>query len=275
MESVQTHVLQVGDKLGRYDIVAPLGAGGEVYKAKDSRLSRMVAIKVLNSRFSSRFEQEARAIAAFSHAHICSLYDVGPDYLVMEYIEGRRLQGKYQPEEALRLAIQMAEALEEAHCKGIVHLDLKPANIMVTATGSIKLLDFGLARLTRPTDTDFTQSMEATAGTVGYMSPEQARGEPVDGRSDIFSFGAVLYEMLAGRPAFEGDSAAVALSALLTKRPAPIQAPPVLERVVMRCLNKDPAGSTDRASGIHYGAGRAPAVHCCIGVCRHERQPGQ
>jgi TolB-like protein/predicted Ser/Thr protein kinase len=235
--------LQVGDKLGRYDILAPLGAGGmgEVYKAKDSRLSRMVAIKVLKSRFSSRFEQEARAIAAFSHAHICTLYDVGPDYLVMEYIEGRRLQGKYQPEEALRLAIQMAEALEEAHRKGIVHLDLKPANIMVTAGGSIKLLDFGLARLTRPTDTDLTQSMEATAGTVGYMSPEQARGEPVDGRSDIFSFGAVLYEMLAGRPAFEGDSVAAVLSALLTKRPAPMQASPALERIVIQCLDKDPA----------------------------------
>jgi len=235
--------LQVGDKLGPYDILAPLGAGGmgEVYKAMDTRLDRLVAIKILGTKFSNRFEGEARAIAALSHPHICTLYDIGPDYLVMEYIDGQRLGGKYPAEEAVRLALQIADALEEAHRKGIIHRDLKPANILVTAGGSVKLLDFGIAKLTGTHD-DITQSMELTiAGTVGYMAPEQARGEPVDARSDIFSFGAVLYDMLTGRRAFTGESTSAVLSAVLTARPAPLQASPALEFIVLKCLEKDPA----------------------------------
>ncbi len=237
-------LLSPGTRLGPYEILTPLGGGGmgQVYKATDTRLDRPVAIKVPEDRFSSRFEYEARAIAALSHAHICTLYDVGPDYLVMEFIDGRRLQAKYPPDEAVRLAVQITEALEEAHRKNIIHLDLKPANIMVTASGSVKVLDFGLARLMRPACSEITQTLErVAAGTIGYMSPEQARGEPVDGSSDIFSFGAVLYEMLTGRRPFEGETAPMVLSALLTKPPAQMYTEPALERIVLRCLEKDPA----------------------------------
>src|SRR5579862_6764868 len=235
--------LAAGTRLGPYEILAPIGAGGmgEVYRATDTRLSRMVAIKVLNGAHSERFEQEARAIAALNHPHICTLHDVGPDYLVMEYIDGEALSGPLPVEEALRLALQMAAALEAAHAKGITHRDLKPANILVTKEG-VKLLDFGLAKVSETKDASLTNTMAGTIlGTAAYMSPEQAEGKPADARSDVFSFGAVLYEMLSGRQAFEGESAISTMAAVLHKEPRRLEAPPALERVVMRCLEKQAA----------------------------------
>jgi serine/threonine-protein kinase len=228
--------LSAGSKLGPYEILVPIGAGGmgEVYKARDTRLERIVAIKVAASRFSERFEREARAVAALNNPHICTLYDVGPDYLVMEYVDGVTVSGPMPVEQALKLAIQIAGALEEAHAKGILHRDLKPSNILVTAKGTAKLLDFGLAKLAA--DSDATQSMAgAVMGTPMYMAPEQAEGKPADRRSDLFSFGAVLYEMFAGRRAFDS------LAAVVRDNPTPLEAPTDVARIVMRCLAKSPA----------------------------------
>ena len=233
-----------GDRLGRYELFSLIGAGGmgEVWKARDTRLDRIVAIKLLKGRRSSRFEQEARAIASLNHPHICQIYDIGPDYLVLEYIEGKPLSTRLLPEEATDLAIQIASALQEAHGHGILHRDLKPANILVTAKGTVKLLDFGLAKSIVDSDSDVTKTIEGTVlGTAAYMSPEQAEGKPLDERSDLFSFGAVLYEMLSGNRAFRGNSPATVLSAVLRDDPAPLQAPPALKRIVMRCLKKQPA----------------------------------
>jgi len=218
---------------------------GEVYRALDPRLGREVAIKLLHELYTDRLVREARAIAALNHPHICAIYDIGPTYLVMEYIEGTPLKGPLPHPEAVRLGAQVAQALEAAHAKGITHRDLKPANILVTASG-IKLLDFGLAKLTIPADSDATGSIAGTVmGTAGYMSPEQAQGQPADARSDIFSFGAVLYEMLSGTRAFRGTSMAQVLSAVLRDEPAPLPAtlktPPELDRIVRRCLRKAPA----------------------------------
>ena len=218
---------------------------GEVWKARDTRLDRIVAIKRL-TRHSERFEQEARAIAALNHPHICQIYDVGTDYLVLEYVEGQPLRGPLPADEAVRLALQIASALEEAHRHGILHRDLKPANIMVTGRSvsgpsAAKLLDFGLAKLITA-DADVTRTAEGTVvGTAAYMSPEQAEGRPLDARSDIFSFGAVMYEMLSGTRAFAGHTAAQVLSAVLRDDPAPLpQAPPAVDRLIRRCLSKSP-----------------------------------
>jgi len=237
--------LAAGTRLGPYEILSPIGAGGmgDVYRATDTRLSRTVAIKVLKGPHSDRFEQEARAIAALNHAHICTLHDIGPDYLVMEYVDGATLSGPLPVEEALRLALQMAAALEAAHAKGITHRDLKPANILVTKDG-VKLLDFGLAKISEAKDASVTLTLGAQTlagtilGTAAYMSPEQAEGKPADARSDVFSFGAVLYEMLSGRRAFEGESAISTMAAVLHTEPRPLQIAPALDRVVMRCLEK-------------------------------------
>jgi len=232
-----------GSRLGPYEIIAPIGAGGmgEVYKARDTRLDRIVAIKVGSPQFVSRFEREARAIAALSHPHICALYDIGPDYLVMEYVDGEPLKGPLPADKGLPLALQMAGALEEAHRKGVVHRDLKPNNILVTASG-IKLLDFGLAKYqSQAAGADATASLTEVGtivGTVAYMSPEQAEGKPVDARSDIFSFGLVLYEMLSGQKAFSGETALSTMVAILHQEPRPLQAAPELARVVDRCLRK-------------------------------------
>jgi TolB-like protein/tetratricopeptide (TPR) repeat protein len=224
--------LTAGTRLGPYEILAHIGAGGmgEVWKATDTRLGRVVAIKVLNGAHSDRFEQEARAIAALNHPHICTLHDVGPDYLVMEYIEGSPLKGPLPVDEAVRLAVQIASALEAAHGKGILHRDLKPGNVLVTATGA-KLLDFGLAKLTA--DGDATQTV-GISGTPLYMSPEQAEGKVLDATSDVFSFGAVLYELLSGRRAFDS------LGAVLRDEPAPLESP--VADIVKRCLSKQAAG---------------------------------
>jgi len=246
--------LSVGEKLGPYRILVPMGAGGmgDVYQANDTRLDRIVAVKVSKAEFNERFEREARAIAALNHPNICQLYDVGPNYLVMEYIEGTPLEGPLPLDQALKYAAQICDALDAAHKKGITHRDLKPANILVTKQG-IKLLDFGLAKLntavTKPM-TDATLTMALTGkneivGTLYYMSPEQlqsqATGQEIDGRSDIFSFGLVLYEMLTGKRAFEGTSPASVIAAIM-ERPAPSIsdiAPPLLDRVLARCLQKD------------------------------------
>ena len=220
---------------------------GEVYRARDPRLQRDVAIKVLPHEVSAdadrlrRFQQEARAVAALSHPNICQIYDVGPDYLVLEYIEGTPLKGPVAADTALRLALQVVDALETAHQRGILHRDLKPANILVTSAGVAKLLDFGLAKPIAG-DTDVTQTLPGTIiGTPAYMSPEQAQGCLVDARSDVFGLGAVLYELLSARRAFEGGTVADVVSAVLRDDPPPLSSPPALARVVMRCLAKRPA----------------------------------
>ena len=240
-----------GDRLGPYEIVSRVGAGGmgEVYKARDARLDRIVAIKISADQFSERFEREARAIAAFNHPHICSLYDVGPNYLVMEYIEGSEVKGPLPLETALKYAIQLAGALEAAHRKGITHRDLKPANILVTKSG-VKVLDFGLARIdpvragaaAGETLTQALTQQGSIVGTLQYMAPEQLQGRPVDARADIFSFGCVLYEMLTGKRAFDGTSTASVIAAIL-ERPSPTVAaiaPANLDWALRLCLAKEP-----------------------------------
>ena len=241
--------LTAGDKLGPYEVLAPIGAGGMgvVYRARDPRLNRDVAIKVAAQQFSARFEQEARAIAALNHPHICQIYDIGPDYLVLEFVEGQPVAGPLPVEDALKLAVQIAHALEEAHGRGILHRDLKPGNILVTAQGTAKLIDFGLAKLTVAGE-DTTRTMDgAILGTIAYMAPEQAEGLTLDARSDIFSFGAVLYEMLSGKRAFHGESTVAVLRSLLRDEPAPLLAPAELQRIVAKCLAKKPK---DRYAGM-------------------------
>jgi eukaryotic-like serine/threonine-protein kinase len=243
--------LSVGDKLGPYQILAPVGAGGmgEVYRAKDPRLNRDVAIKVSASQFSERFEREAKAIAALNHPNICQIYDIGPNYLVMEFIEGTPLHGPLPLDRALRYAVQICDALDAAHRKNITHRDLKPANILVTASG-VKLLDFGLAKMGTAgaaPDSDATAltldltEVGTVLGTASYMSPEQAKGEPTDARSDIFSFGVVLYEMLSGRRAFSKNSTIETMAAIMRDEPAPLDAPSSISAIVTRCLCKSPA----------------------------------
>ncbi len=263
--------LAPGSRLGPYEVVSALGAGGmgEVWKARDTRLDRMVAIKRLTAH-SERFEQEARAIAALNHPHICQIYDVGPDYLVLEYVEGRPLQGPLPVNDAIRLAIQIAAALEEAHARGILHRDLKPANVMVTPQGAAKLLDFGLAKLL-DADADVTRTLDGTVvGTAAYMSPEQAEGKPLDARSDIFSFGAVLYEMLSGTRAFAGQTSAQVVTAILRDDPPALQAPAGLERIVRRCLHKASAQRfqtmADVRAALEQLAAKPPELQPSIAV---------
>jgi serine/threonine-protein kinase len=223
------------------------GGMGEVWKARDTRLDRIVAIKRLKGEHNSRFQQEARAIAALSHPNICVLHDIGPDYLVMEYLDGQPLKGPLPPEQAIPIAIQIAGAIEAAHGKGILHRDLNPANVMITATGA-KLLDFGLARVMTSTDADTLTVAGAIAGTAAYMSPEQAQGKTLHERSDIFSFGAVLYEMISGTRAFAGDSMAQVLSAVLRDEPADLHSHAA--DIVKRCMSKDPAGRFQSMSEV-------------------------
>src|SRR6266536_1522292 len=258
-------------RLGRYEIRSQLGAGGmgEVYLARDPRLNRDVAIKVLPAALSSdserlrRFEQEAQAAGALNHPNILSIYDVdthdGSPYVVSELLEGEtlreQLNGTALPvRKAIDYALQIASGLAAAHAKGIVHRDLKPENLFVTKDGRVKILDFGLAKLTQPekagpqtslpTETAGTEP-GVVLGTLGYMSPEQVRGKPADARSDIFAFGAILYEMLSGNRAFRGDSAADTMSAILKEDPPDLSITnqsisPGLERIVHHCLEKNP-----------------------------------
>jgi Tol biopolymer transport system component/tRNA A-37 threonylcarbamoyl transferase component Bud32 len=269
--------LPAGTKLGPYEIVAPIGAGGmrEVYKARDSRLDRIVALKVAHEQFSERFEREARAVAALNHPNICMLYDVGPNYLVMEYIDGRTLAGPLPLEQALKYGGQICDALDAAHRKGIVHRDLKPANILLTKAG-IKLLDFGLAKQRREaavggaTETIALTKANTMLGTLQYMAPEQLQGQEADARSDIFSFGLVLFEMLTGKRPFEGSSPASVIAAILEHRAPSVAdvAPASLDRVLDRCLAKHPDDrwqtARDLKAGLEWvaegGGGAAVAV---------------
>jgi eukaryotic-like serine/threonine-protein kinase len=239
-----------GRRISHYEILEKLGEGGmgAVYKARDTRLGRLVAVKVVDARFTNRFEREARAIAALNHPHICTLHDVGEHegvpYLVMEYLEGKPLEGPLPTAVALLYAIQVCEALAAAHKAGIVHRDLKPDNVLLTAEGSVKVLDFGLAKLQpgaapgKPALSTMTERGMIT-GTAAYMSPEQAQGQPVDERSDIFSFGAVLYELLSGRRAFRRETIGDTLAAVIASEPPPLrEAPPELARIVEKMLAK-------------------------------------
>lgn len=247
---------------GPYQVLAQIGEGGmgQVFKARDTRLDRIVALKTSHAEFTDRFAQEARATAALNHPHIAALYDVGPDYLVMEFIEGETLRGPLPAARALLYAGQILEALEAAHRKGIVHRDLKPANIMVAKMG-VKLLDFGLAQMKTlgPTgDRTATMALSAEgtiAGTLQYMSPEQLQGKPADSRSDIFAFGLVFYEMLTGHRAFDGDNAASVISAIMTAEPpvlpqGQLATPPALERILKQCLAKDPDDRWQSAADV-------------------------
>jgi len=264
--------LNPGMRLGPYEILGPLGAGGmgEVYRARDTRLDRTVAIKVLPEHLSdapevrARFEREAKAVSSLNHPHICVLYDVGNqdgvDYLVMECLEGETLavrleRGAMPADELMRIGIQIADALDKAHRQGIIHRDLKPSNVMLTKSGA-KLMDFGLARSTglapavgtlsqSPTMSRPLTAEGAIVGTYQYMSPEVLEGREADARSDIFAFGAVLYEMATGKRAFEARSQASVIAAILERDPAPISSiqpmtPPALERLIKQCLVKDP-----------------------------------
>jgi predicted Ser/Thr protein kinase len=253
-----TMPLAAGTRLGPYEILAPLGAGGmgEVYRARDPRMGREVAIKVSAERFSDRFEREVHAVAALNHPNICHVYDVGPNYLVMELVEGPTLaerikEGAMPLEQALPVARQIADALEAAHEKGVIHRDLKPANIKITPDGVVKVLDFGLAKMAEQTapggspESSPTIAMGATRvgqilGTAAYMAPEQARGKAVDKRADIWAFGVVLYEMLTGRRLFEGESVTDTLSAVLTKEPDWERVPAKARPLLRSCLEKDP-----------------------------------
>src|SRR6202049_1413823 len=246
--------LSPGDKVGPYEILAPIGAGGmgAVYKARDPRLDRIVAIKVSAAQFSERFEREARAIAALNHPNICQIYDVGPNYLVMEFIEGESPKGPVPLEEALRIARQMADALEAAHEKGIVHRDLKPGNIKIKPDGTVKVLDFGLAKVGGQAeirgDPEHSPTLtieQATRagiimGTAGYWAPEQVKGKVVDKRADIWAFGVVLYEMLTGKRLFEGETVSETLAGVLKEQPNLERVPAKARPLLRRCLEKDP-----------------------------------
>src|SRR5450432_3944651 len=268
--------LTSGTRLGPYEIQSPLGAGGmgEVYRALDTRLQRIVAVKILPSHLSEnpeakeRFDREARTISSLNHLNICTLHDVGHhdgvDYLVMEYLEGETLasrldKGALARDQVLKYGIEICEGLEMAHRTGVVHRDLKPGNIMLTKTG-VKLMDFGLAK-SLPASASATSSLSVTlsspaanspltekgmiVGTFQYRSPEQVQGKEVDGRSDIFSLGAVLYEMVTGKRAFEGKSQLSVAASILENEPPPIRSvkpmtSPVLDHAIVSCLAKDP-----------------------------------
>ena len=250
--------LSPGDTLGPYRIVSPIGAGGmgEVYKAIDTRLDRAVAIKVLPAHIAqredlrARFEREARAVSALNHPHICALYDVGDGFMVMEYLEGETLaeriaKGPLALEQAILFATQIAGALDRAHRTGVVHRDIKPSNVMLTRDGA-KVLDFGLAKTVPKTiaSSDATLTAALTSegtvlGTPHYMPPEQYEGKEADERSDIFAFGCVVYEMVAGKRPFDGNTRAAIIASVLGGEPAPL-APAHMHKVVARCLQKDP-----------------------------------
>ena len=244
--------LTAGDKLGPYEIIALIGKGGmgEVYRARDTRLGRDVAVKLSKEQFNERFDREARAIASLNHPNICSLFDVGPNYLVMEYVEGESPSGPMPLDQAMEIARQIAEALGEAHDKGVVHRDLKPANIKIKPDGTVKVLDFGLAKIgggpvASSTEDSPTISMAATQagvilGTAAYMAPEQARGKRVDARADIWAFGVVLYELITGQRLFKGEDLTETLASVVKEQPDLSAVPSRVRRLLEECLRKDP-----------------------------------
>ena len=273
----------LGQQIDSYQILSLLGAGGmgAVYRARDTRLGREVAIKVLPSAFATdadrlrRFEQEARAAGQLNHPNILAIYDVGTHqgspYIVCERLEGEtlrdRLKGTALPQrKAIEIAVQIARGLAAAHEKGIVHRDLKPENLFLTSDGRLKILDFGLAKLTRPQSdgsrTDSTETQVGTLsglvlGTVGYMAPEQVRGEAVDHRADLFNFGAILYEMLSGQRAFRGKSDVETMHAIVKEEPPDLSdlnppIPSVLQRIIRHCLEKTPQERYQSASDIAF-----------------------
>jgi serine/threonine protein kinase len=271
---ILTDNAMVGSTICHYTIGEKLGEGGMgvVYKARDTRLNRFVALKVLpadkvaDPERKRRFIQEAKAASALNHPNIITIYDIdqasGVEFIAMEHVEGKTLERLIPRHgmrlgEVLRYAIQIANALTRAHAVGIIHRDIKPSNIMVTSDGQVKVLDFGLAKLTEPMDENTqapTEPMKDEAprtaegtilGTVAYMSPEQAEGKTIDARSDIFSFGSVVYEMSTGRRAFQEETRISTLAAILNKEPLPVSeitpdAPRDLEKIIARCLRKDP-----------------------------------
>ncbi|MDE3136986.1 MAG: protein kinase [Acidobacteriota bacterium] len=280
-----TMPLAAGTRVGPYEIVGAIGAGGmgEVYRARDTRLGRDVAVKVLPASFASdperlrRFEQEARAVAALNHPNILAVYDIGAHggapFLVTELLEGETLrerlgEGALPVRKAIDIAVQAAHGVAAAHEKGIIHRDLKPANIFLTSDGRVKILDFGLAKLTERESKapGETQDVTLTAGgatepgvvlgTVGYMSPEQVRGKPADARSDIFALGTILYEMLSGRRAFEKDSSVDTMAAILKEEPPELagegKIPPGVDRIVRHCLEKHPAERFQSARDLAF-----------------------
>ncbi len=284
--------LAAGSRLGPYEILSAIGAGGmgEVWRAKDPRLGRDVAIKVLPASLSQdsdrlrRFEQEARAAGILNHPNITAVLDIGEHegspYVVQELLEGETLRqalagGRLSPRTAIEHAVQIANGLAAAHEKGIVHRDLKPENVFVTNDGRVKILDFGLAKLTHaeegssggtnlPTATGATEP-GVVLGTLGYMSPEQVKGKPADARSDIFSFGAILYEMLSGKRAFHGDSAAETMSAILREDPPDLSVtnqsvPPGLERIIRHCIEKNPEQRFQSARDLAFDLGALSGV---------------
>ena len=314
----------VGRRLGAYEVLAPLGAGGmgDVYRAKDSRLDRVVAIKVLSAHIAAdpelkqRFEREAKTLAALSHPHICPVFDVGKqddiDFLVMEYLEGQTLASRLEKgalplDQALECAIQIADALDNAHRKGIIHRDLKPGNVMLTSAGA-KLLDFGLAKLrlgaglqasdgapvalpgvpavsTPVGDVDAARltAQGTILGTFQYMAPEQLEGQEADARTDLFAFGAVLYEMITGKKAFEGKSQPSLISAIMSSDPSPLAVsqpltPSALDRLVKKCLAKEPSERWQSAKDLHdelkwvaEGAAEGPAATIVSSARSRER----
>jgi eukaryotic-like serine/threonine-protein kinase len=276
--------LGIGSQLGPYRIDGVLGAGGmgKVFKARDTRLGRDVAIKVSAERFNDRFEREARAIAALNHPHICQLFDIGPDYLVMELVEGEPLVSQTKPaplavDRAVEYAMQILDALDVAHRKGIVHRDLKPANILLTKRG-VKLLDFGLAKHTSraatpddPTLTSLTGQGQIL-GTPQYISPEQLQGKEADARSDLFSFGCVLYEMLSGKRAFRGENTMSVMAAILEREPLPLDVPPSLERVIKTCLAKNPDERFQNALDVKHNLAWAMETPAAALVARRKNQ---
>lgn len=298
-----------GQKIGPYQVAGQIGAGGmgEVYRARDARLARDVAIKVLPSSFSAdqdrlnRFAQEARAAAALNHPNILAIFDIGEErgapYIVSELLEGETLRerlrsGALPTRKAIEYAAQVARGLAAAHDKGIVHRDLKPENIFITEDGRAKILDFGLAKLTRPEDEDGSRSQAPTQqvatetglvmGTVGYMSPEQVRGKAADSRSDIFAFGAILYEMISGKRAFHGETPADTMSAILKEEPPEFSetarnVPPALERIVRHCLEKNPAQRFQSASDVAFNLEALTEISSTIrsGTQRVEVVPGR
>src|SRR5580692_225488 len=296
--------LAAGTKLGPYQIVSLLGAGGmgEVYRARDSRLKREVAIKVLPQSLSldadrlRRFEQEALATAALNHPNILAVFDIGESdgapYVVSELLEGETLRerlrgGPIPVRKALEYALQIAHGLAAAHEKGIIHRDLKPENLFLLKDNRLKILDFGLAKLTQPEPgaqtslATATQGTEAgmVLGTAGYMSPEQVRGKVLDARSDIFSFGAILYEMLSGKRAFHGETPADTMSSILKEEPADLNetnrsVSPALERIVQHCLEKNPESRFHSASDIAFDLEHLSGVSTTSGKFRRVETSG-